>query len=316
MESVNQERGFVSVVMAVYNAELFLKEAIDSVINQSFKNFEFIIINDGSTDSSSLIIKSYNDPRIVLIEQTNQGLSKSLNRGISISKSEYIVRMDADDIAYPSRLQKQVDFMQQNPFCVLCGSNVDFLDVNGGFLYKSDFATANIKIKQKLPYVDIMHSTAIFKKLAFYQAQQYPEEIFHHFEDKILFNRIAEYGEFHNLPEVLLGYRLVPTSISNLDNTKIQKLNQISDGIISNNYTITKEDVNQINAITEITKKNKLANYHLGIGSIHLKKNNKVTAAKNFIASLYYSPFNLQTYLKLIACSLPHSFVMRMGKLV
>ncbi len=311
MEKVDHNRGFLSVVMSVYNAELFLKESIESILNQTYHNFEFIIINDGSTDNSLSIIKTYNDKRIVLINQENRGLSKSLNTGISIAKAEYIVRMDADDIAYPERLQKQLDFMLTNPSCVLAGSNVDFLDVNGQFLYTSNFATDNETIKGKLPDVEIVHSVAIFKKSAFFIGQQYPEEIFQHFEDRILFNRLSVYGDFFNLPESLLAYRLVPSSISNLNSNRVKRLKKVSDQIILNNFTITDANIREVESITNISKKKKLANYHLRIGSIHLKKNKKSDAAKHFSRSLFYNPLVWQTYLKLIACTLPHIFIKR-----
>ena len=105
----------VTILMPVYNAELYLKRAIESILNQTYKNIEFLIINDGSTDNSLAIIKSYSDKRIVLIENDkNSGLIYSLNIGLKKASGKYIARMDADDISYPTRIQKQCAFMENH----------------------------------------------------------------------------------------------------------------------------------------------------------------------------------------------------------
>jgi glycosyltransferase involved in cell wall biosynthesis len=105
------QKPLVTVLMPVYNAEKYLREAIDSILNQTLTNFEFLIVDDGSKDSSIDIINSYNDPRIKLVRnESNLGISKTLNRGIELASAELIARMDADDISYPVRLQKQYDY--------------------------------------------------------------------------------------------------------------------------------------------------------------------------------------------------------------
>lgn len=105
---------FVSVVMSVYNGELFLKEAIDSILSQTYKKFEFIIIDDGSTDGSLNIINEYSDERIkILVNPKNEGLIFSLNKGIELALGTYIVRMDADDISLPQRIEEQVSFSEK-----------------------------------------------------------------------------------------------------------------------------------------------------------------------------------------------------------
>lgn len=117
--------------MSVYNGEKYLAEAIESILNQTYKNFELIIINDGSKDNSVEIIKNYmkQDNRIVLIDRENKGLPYSLNEGISVAKGEYIARMDADDISLPTRFEKQVDYMQKNELDV-CGSYIKLFGDN------------------------------------------------------------------------------------------------------------------------------------------------------------------------------------------
>ena len=113
----------ITVLMPVYNCELYIKEAIDSILNQSFSDFEFIIIDDASSDSTVSIIKAYDDPRIQLIvKQQNSGYTNSLNYGLSIAKGEYIARMDGDDISFSERFEKQIAFLDKNPDVVLCGT--------------------------------------------------------------------------------------------------------------------------------------------------------------------------------------------------
>ena len=121
--------GLISVIMSNYNTpEEYLREAIESILNQTYKNFEFIIIDDCSTDNSLEIIKSYNDERIVLIEnEENIGLTKSINKGLAVAKGEYIARMDADDVSLPQRFEKQINYMNDHTELIVCGSSMELI---------------------------------------------------------------------------------------------------------------------------------------------------------------------------------------------
>src|SRR5690606_17712108 len=120
------------VILPVYNAEKYVKEAIESVLNQTYKHVEFLIINDGSTDTSKEIILQFDDPRIRYIEnEQNIQLIKTLNKGIDLAKGKYIARMDADDRCSIHRFQKQIDFLERNPSYVLCGTWATIIDSNG-----------------------------------------------------------------------------------------------------------------------------------------------------------------------------------------
>jgi len=113
----------VSVVMPVYNGEKYLRESIDSILNQTYTDYEFIIVNDGSNDKTEEIILSYNDNRIRYIKnEKNLQIVKSLNRGIELAKGRYIARMDADDISLPRRFEKQITFMENNLEIGVCGT--------------------------------------------------------------------------------------------------------------------------------------------------------------------------------------------------
>ena len=122
----------ISVVMPVYNGEQFVGKAVESILNQTFKEFEFIIIDDKSTDSSLKIIKSFDDSRIKLVlNKKNLGVATSLNRGIQYSKGQYIARMDADDISYPNRLEEQLSFLENNPGISVLGTYASLFKENG-----------------------------------------------------------------------------------------------------------------------------------------------------------------------------------------
>jgi glycosyltransferase involved in cell wall biosynthesis len=135
----NQDRDeqapLVSIVIPVYNGEKYLADSLDSVLCQTYQNWELIIINDGSTDSTEQLILNYQDKRIkYLRNDDNKGIIFSLNRGLRESKGVYIARLDADDIALPFRIEKQVEFLSENPDYVMCGSYFQTIDSKGNLL--------------------------------------------------------------------------------------------------------------------------------------------------------------------------------------
>ena len=122
----------VSVILPAYNAEAYLKEAIDSILNQTFPDFQLIVINDCSTDGTEEIIRQYADPRLVPVKnEKNLGIAATLNRGLSLAQGDYIARMDADDISLPHRLERQVAYLDAHPDIAVLGTNVETFDENG-----------------------------------------------------------------------------------------------------------------------------------------------------------------------------------------
>lgn len=304
----------LSVIMSVYNAELYLKEAIDSILNQTFSNFEFIIINDGSTDNSLNIINSYNDKRIVVINQPNQGLSTSLNNGIRIGKGEYIVRMDADDVSLSNRFEKQINFLEENKSYVLIGSNANIMDNEGNFLYTSTLPLCSNEIKNKFPESPFFHSSVIFRKDVWFKAGGYREDIIQYFEDIILWNAIAKHGDLANIEEPLINYRLVPTSISNNDIKTMISIAKLRNKIIETG-TITESELADLKRITKVSKRKKLSNYYLKIGKIYLQYPfNRKLAIKNLMRSLFYLPINLAAWRNIVLAVLPKKVILRLKK--
>ena len=126
----------VTVLMSVYNGEKYLQEAIDSILEQTFKDFEFLIINDGSTDKTGEILESYHDLRIKIINnEKNIGLTKSLNKGLKLARGEYIARQDADDISMPERLEKEVEFLETHQDYAVVGAFAKIINKNSEILF-------------------------------------------------------------------------------------------------------------------------------------------------------------------------------------
>lgn len=195
--------------MSVYNGEKYLSEAIESILNQTFKDFEFLIINDGSTDSSREIILSYDDYRIKLIENDNNiGLTKSLNKGVDIACGKYIARMDADDISMPERLEKQVDFMENHEDIAVCGSWFSVIDDKGNIL-----SEVKTQINHEFLFFELFfknpigHATTIMRKSVIEHIGRYdPDYVVT--QDYYLWFRIIESGyKIHNIDRVLIYYR-------------------------------------------------------------------------------------------------------------
>jgi glycosyltransferase involved in cell wall biosynthesis len=206
----------VTVLLPVYNAEKYLPEAIESILNQTFQDFELLIINDGSTDGSLRIIKSYTNLQIrVLNLEQNVGLVKALNIGLSEIHSEYIIRADADDICLPNRIERQVAFMQQNPLVGACGSWFDNMDnagvKKGGARYKPLDETIRLK---HLYQIQISHGTAILRTSVLKNNSISYSSNFDHAEDYDIFDRMGMVSELSNIQEVLYLVRLHQTNVS------------------------------------------------------------------------------------------------------
>lgn len=195
--------------MSVYNGEKYLCEAIDSILNQTFKDFEFLIINDGSTDGTAEILQSYRDPRIkIIINEKNMGLTKSLNIGLKIANGEYIARMDADDISLPKRLEKEVAFLDQNKKIGLVGAYYVMIKENGRILHKIKFLTESDVLKEKLLEVNqFCHGSVMFRAECIEKVGLYREE-FKSAQDYDLWLRISEVYDVANIPEPLYKRKL------------------------------------------------------------------------------------------------------------
>lgn len=208
------KKPLITILMPAYNSERFISEAIDSMLNQTFKNFEFLIINDASTDKTSNIIRNYQkkDKRIrVITNKKNLKLAATLNIGINKAKSEIIARMDPDDISHPDRLSIQYQFLKSHPKVAIVGANIRI--INDNKLYsKREYPTTSVKLKRIMfRYSPFAHPAIMFRKKVFEEFGGY-DETMAVCEDIDLWFKIGRKYEFANIPKTLLTYRLVPSS--------------------------------------------------------------------------------------------------------
>jgi glycosyltransferase involved in cell wall biosynthesis len=191
---------------------LYIREAVASILNQTYTDFEFLIIDDASTDDTVAIIKSIEDPRIKLIEKPkNTGYTTSLNYGLSIAQGKYIARMDADDISLPQRFEKQVTFLEKHPEVVVCGTGYSIIGTNT----KKQFPEGHEDLKiELLKGTCFGHPTVMMRKQVLEaHALQY-ETTKEPAEDYDLWVKLLAYGKLHNLQDILLKYRVHDNQVS------------------------------------------------------------------------------------------------------
>jgi glycosyltransferase involved in cell wall biosynthesis len=200
----------ITVLMPVYNGDKYLKEAINSILRQTFPSFEFLIINDGSKDKSLEIIRSYTDARIRLVEnEKNLGLIKTLNKGIDLARGEYIARMDCDDVSLPDRLAKQFFFMDTHKKVGVCGTW--FKTIGGQKNIVARYASAQDVIYCALLFNSILaHPTVIMRRKYFQDNNLYYDPSYIHAEDYELWTEAIKYFEISCINDALLLYRVHP----------------------------------------------------------------------------------------------------------
>ncbi len=212
---MNSDSPKVTVLMSVYNGEEYLKEAVESILKQTFRDFEFIIIDDGSTDTSGAIVAHYQqmDDRIHVYSQENKGLIASLNRGCQLAKGKYIARMDADDVSLPERLARQVNYLETHPNIGVLGTWVKTIDEKGRALQEWRLPTSPKVMGWSLlfgccvAHPSVMMRRDIIRQVGFYR----PEALY--VEDYDLWARANNITQIANIPEILFKYRFWEGSI-------------------------------------------------------------------------------------------------------
>ena len=201
----------ISVVMAVYNGERYLRQAIDSILTQTWTDFEFLIVNDGSTDQSRKIAASYGDARIRIIDNAeNIGLTRSLNRALSLARGEFIARQDADDVAHQTRLEKQVQFLRKHPAVALLGGQAQTIDQYGHIQAggKTHMPHEAAAIRWRLLFNNaFVHTSVMFRRDPVWTTLGGYDEAYPRTQDFELWSRVAAQYEVGNLPDVVVDYR-------------------------------------------------------------------------------------------------------------
>jgi len=294
---------FISVVMPVHNAEKYLVEAVESIFAQTFQDFEFIIIDDGSTDGTLAILEKYQqkDERIRLFSRENRGLVPTLNEGLAYTRGKYVARMDADDISLPDRFRAQLDYLEKNQDCVAVGTQVLIIDPEGmpicpfsTCLSHEDIDGAHLLLKGGA----ITHPSVMMRKETVVSAGGYRPECIHA-EDLDLFLRLAEIGRLANLAECLLLYRMHYESIGN--SKRGLQLKSAFNALVDAHGRRKLPPPDDANFVLEKTTSRvglhrKWAWWALGAG-------NKQTARKHALIAFRHSPFSWGSF-KLLACTL------------
>jgi glycosyltransferase involved in cell wall biosynthesis len=207
----------ISVIIPVYNASLHLSEAMESILGQSFQDYEIIAVDDGSTDDSLEVLQSFAklDDRVRIVHQENAGIVSALNRSVSMANGSLLFRMDADDVSLPDRFEKQIAYLDSHPQCIALGMGVELMDESGRALRIMQPPHSHDKIDEMgLQGVGaaIFHPTVAIRKDAFDEVDGYRAK-FVHAQDVDLFLRLAEVGRLANLPDIGLRYRVHLSSV-------------------------------------------------------------------------------------------------------
>lgn len=213
-EKVVKQLPIVSVIMPAYNAERTLAEAIESILSQEFRDFELIIVDDGSSDGTAAIIDRYaqSDARIVkLVNAPNQGISRSRNRALWAARGEYVACLDSDDVAEPSRLGKQLEFMTKNLDCVLLGSDLTIIDETSAIVGRRVYPHTDHELRKTMPRLNpIAQPSSMFRAELAKNVGGFREDL-PLCEDYDLFFRLAEQGKVANFDQPLTRYRISST---------------------------------------------------------------------------------------------------------
>jgi len=205
---MKENKPLVSIVIPVHNGERYIRESIDSCLEQTYENIEIIVVDDKSEDNTLNILKEYGSKITVIPVEKQNGLGNVINIGIRKSKGKYIARMDADDIMYPNRIEKQIEYLESNSNCVAVGGQIDIIDENGNVTGHREYAVEDRDIKKNLfLFQPFAHPAVTLRRSTLEDIGLYPENMWK-VEDVKLFLILSTRGEFHNLADSVLKYRM------------------------------------------------------------------------------------------------------------
>lgn len=304
----------VSVLMPIYNGEKFLAEAIESILNQTFTDFEFIIVNDGSTDRTLAILQSYSDSRIKVIDQKNGGVSNALNTGLKHASGKYIARMDGDDIAHPTRLEKQYDFFIKNPTYKIIGSDANYITEEKEFFYRYQSPAYTDEEIRKIvaDYCVFLHPSVMFVKEDILKLGGYHEDAWG-FEDHFLWAKFIKEGEgkVFNLDETLIDYRFNKNSVT-VDYNDYDPEYLIVKNNVLRTGNITESDAKILRAsVKKLDAKLRAVSYHRLLAKKFLWDNyNLKKARENLKMANRIAPFQKKTMLLYLISLLPKEVIL------
>ena len=308
----------VTVLMPAYNAERYIADAIRSVLEQTFVDFELLVINDGSTDNTLQIINSFKDQRVAVISQQNKGVSAALNLGLSQARAQYVARFDADDICYPDRLKIQYEFITSYPEYSIIGSAADYVDAEGHYIFTHyPAAHLNEEIQQlKYSVCPFIHSSVMYKKELIISHGGYNEHAYT-YEDHFLWVNILKNEKACNLSKALIKVRLNPGSITVDERWHSRKFRSIKYSTLRNK-SITREqgtELYQISGKQYPARKKEGAYYALCSKKFLVNNYQPQKARINVARAISLQPFRLDNYIIYTMSFLPESIINWMYKM-
>jgi glycosyltransferase involved in cell wall biosynthesis len=306
------KRPKISVLMPAYNAEAYISEAIASVLRQTFRDFELLVVNDGSTDKTEDIIQSFYDPRVVLINKDHEGIAAALNMGLKLAQAPYIARFDADDVCLPQRLEKQFDFLEDHPDYVLVGSDAEYILENGDFLFSFQcIAHSNDEVQRNLyVYCPFIHSAVMYRRDEVIKAGGYSIQA-HTFEDYLLWTSLGKAGKMQNLREPLIKVRFNASSVTIDERWRGERFRQLKRQATTRG-SITEEESDELLAIIkrQDVRKIKEGAYHALCGKKFLANNYQpVKARRHVLKAISIKPLRFDNYLLYAVSYLPETMI-------
>ena len=306
--------------MPAFNAAKYIREAVNSVLQQTFTNFELIIINDGSTDNTLEVISSFSDARIVIINlMGNKGIAAALNIGLLTAKSDYIARFDADDVCFPERLALQFDFLESHAEYILTGGDAEYISESGEHLF--DFICighTDEQIAKKINiYCPFIHSAVMYRKGPVLEAGGYSLDA-HNFEDYFLWVRLYKYGKFCNLSQRLIKVRFNPFSSTIDERRRGRVFRKMKSEIILRQFITKEEGDTMLNIIkSQDVQKIKESAYYSLCGKKYLVNNHQPKKARASLSkAIRIQPLRLDNYALYLLSYVPARLVAFLHKTV
>lgn len=306
------EQPQITVLMPAYNAGKYIREAVNSVLQQTYRDFELLIVNDGSTDDTLEIALSFADLRVIVVNKDHEGIAAALNAGLKLANAPFIARFDADDICAPTRLETQFNFLHDHPDYVLVGSDAEYMLENGEFLF--DFkciAHSNDEVQNNLyVYCPFIHSSVMYRRDAVLDAGGYSLHA-HNFEDYLLWTNLAKAGKMQNLREPLIKVRFNPASATIDEKWRGERFRQLKRQATTRG-SITEEEGNELLQIIrrQDVRKIKEGAYHALCGKKFLANNYQPKKARSHVRrAISITPLRFDNYLLYAASYLPEAVI-------
>lgn len=301
MNGTNGQVPAISVVMPVYNTERYLPYALQSVLAQTFTDFEFIILDDGSSDSSIHIVQEFaeNDERIRFFPLEHRGYVSLLRRGLNHCRGEFVARMDSDDISMPDRFEKQIAFMRAHPDVVALGTRVILIDPFGSEVERPEHKTDHCEIEQELLNGvgwAMVHPSVMMRRDALMKIGGYRQDLAVS-EDLDLFLRLAEVGRLTNMTDILLQYR---QHLQSVNYTKYEQQKAVKRQIVADAYHRRGKKMPANWAFRE-RKLLPHSEQHRRWGWAALREGNLNVARRHAISAIRQAPLSMDTW-RLTAC--------------